>query len=227
MSKRSKQRSKRKQMARTTIIEGIGIHKRCATPGCDIWFAGKQEENYCQICIPADTQIPKQEPITSKMVDDFLDGVESLEGFWFIATCMLLVDRIWMFSNDMVKGVIPNDRVNVKEKIAYVDSFMAIQDTLQSLTNNFYLPNNIIIGMYKKIPVTRHTEIFDERIRNYYDAVGYNDRKGILMMLRPVVIRFSNIIKQYKSLAESPISIRWLYISEQIPSFLKAYLSGH
>ena len=226
MSKRSKEKKRNKKTEVTDLKGKIEIYKRCLTVGCDIMFVGSKEEDYCKVCTPNNEKNENKYIITSDVVDDFLKGADIAESFWYIATCMLLVNRIWMFSNDMIKGVIPNKRVDIKDKIAYVDSFMEIQDTLIDLTHNFYVPKNIVAGMYKKIPEVGHTKPFDDRIRKYYNLLGVHDKKGILIMLRPIILRFGNIINQYKSLVKAPISLRWLYIEEHIPSFVKAYLNG-
>lgn len=231
MSKRSKERKRKKQTIVKGFIDEASFYKHCLTVECDISFLGTREQNYCPICLPKIEKEDKENnrittTVSTEMVELFLKDVNPIESFWYIATCMLLVNRIWMFCNDMVKGVIPNQRVSVEDKIAYVDSFMEIKDTLLDLTYKFYSPKLITLGMYKKIPKVDHDEVFDQKIRDYYNEIGVYDKKGILVMLRPVVIRFGHIINEYTSLETTTPTIKWLYIEEHIKSFTKAYLHG-
>lgn len=201
----------------------IRVSRKCAK--CPQWFNGKFEDTLCPTCQKKDTNMYDRS-VEEVKVDRFLISAMADNRCWFIANYMLFVNRIWTFCNDMVKGVIPNDRplVSMKDKMNYAEHFLKFfNDSYLVFWTTIEFPESFDIANFRKIN-NKDLSDMDKLIKKYYEELGldHDAHIKILLKLKTVSDGFDDMLSEYnKTLKDSPESLKWNFLENKIPKFYK------
>lgn len=165
-----------------------------------------------------------------KMADKLFESTHIMhESLSFTANMMCFVAQAWALTNDMAKGVIPNDRATIPEKVRYFEK------SVVDLTIDGGEINKVIENLRLKKPIDLSTwkvslygvdELTPEDGEMYYyDALPANKIIGVALLsrlLRTFELFYSQLV--LLSNLKGKDDKKWKEISGSMKTIIKANL---